>query len=94
MNRNEMEYADAKASIVELVTKHALGACKIPEEWKPIVTEIVSNHILILMNTLGNIELIYRRSMMHFKELEELELNKTSGPAKLVRNQPSGYPND
>ena len=76
MNRSEMEYADAKASIVELVTKHALGACKVPKEWKPIITEIVSNHILILMNTIGNIELVYRRTFDHYKELAELELNK------------------
>ena len=50
------------AVITDLVMKHHYDGCKIPPEYKHMITDIVSAHMLSLGTALGNLEICYRRT--------------------------------
>ena len=55
-----------EGSYVEIenkVIQHHLKACKIPKECHHMIIEIVQNHMKSLSQALGNLELIYRRTL-------------------------------
>jgi len=63
----------ANAQVVYYVTKIFTARCKIPSEWSHMIQEIVSQNISAIAHGVGNLELVYRRTLGHAEELRELD---------------------
>ena len=50
------------AVVTAIVLKYHYDGCKIPPEYKHMITDIVSAHMLSLGAALGNLELCYSRT--------------------------------
>ena len=63
----------SRAEVNDIVLRHHYSACKIPKEWQHMIKDIVSNQMSALSESLGNLELCYRRTLQHAEELREME---------------------
>ena len=54
-----------------LVLQHYFNSCKIPIEWRQMITEIVTANMRAISTACGNLEMAYRRTLMHTKEARE-----------------------
>ena len=68
-----MSDKQSQAALNKLILNHYKQACKIPKEWDPMITEIVTSHMQTLGIVFGNLETCYRRTMRHHEELKVLE---------------------
>jgi hypothetical protein len=59
----------SKAEINQIVLDYSIKSCKIPDGWNPLIKEIVEVHIHALGISLGNLELVYLRTLQHYDEL-------------------------
>jgi hypothetical protein len=56
--------------VTAIVMEYHYDACKIPIEFRHMITEIMTAHMSSLSQALGNLELCYRR-MLDVKEVKE-----------------------
>jgi len=61
------------ASLNSALVNYARQSCKIPKEYDQMIVDIVSRHTHSLRTALGNLELCYRRTLMHAEEFREME---------------------
>ena len=55
------------------MTRSYQKRCKIPEEWKHLIEQVVSTNVSAISKACGSLELVYRRTLAHAEELKEID---------------------
>lgn len=66
-----------RAELHNMINNFYKGVCKIPEDFSALRVQIVIDGCQAIDTALNNLELIYRRTLMHAEELRKLEKGQT-----------------